>query len=115
LIYELWIHPKGWLDMFVVQQTVGASKKMLELLGYEVFTSGNRSLSINNTCGVMMGDNCDGISLFSLFSAFIIAFPGPVIKKQFLFFRNHKYSVPECYPGSCFGHYGNIFPSVNGI
>jgi len=81
IVYELWLHPNETIDVIVVKQTLGFSKKILECLGYDIFTNGNRMLGINNTSGLMMGDNCNGIALFALFSAFIIAFPGPVRKK----------------------------------
>ena len=81
LVYELWLHPQEVADIFVVKQTIGAGKKILELCGYEVFSNGFRMIGIKNTSGLIMGDNCNGISLFALFSGFVIAFPGPVIKK----------------------------------
>lgn len=81
LAYDLWLHPKESIDLFVVKCSIIPAKALLQLLGYEVFTEGNRMIGIVGTSGVVMGDNCNGLSLFALFSAFIIAFSGQILKK----------------------------------
>lgn len=81
VIYELWLHPKQTVDLWVIDITIAISKSILELLGYTVFTGTERLIGIDGTAGLWVGDNCNGLVLFALFAGFIIAFPGPVIKK----------------------------------
>jgi exosortase family protein XrtF len=76
LLYNLWLHPEGTIDLFVIDITVAASKWILELLGYAVFTGSDRLIGIDGTGGLWIGDNCNGIALFALFTGFIIAYPG---------------------------------------
>lgn len=81
LIYELWLHPRQSVDLFVIDITLKASKWILELMGYTVFTGSDRLMGIDGFPGLWMGDNCNGLVLFALFSGFVIAYPGPVRKK----------------------------------
>ena len=81
LIYELWLHPKQFVDLFIIDITLKTSKWILELIGYTVFTGSDRLMGIDGFPGLWMGDNCNGLVLFALFSGFIIAYPGPIRKK----------------------------------
>lgn len=76
LIYALWIHPNEKTDLLVVDITIAASKWILELFGYVVFTGAERVIGVDGTGGLWIGDNCNGIALFALFSGFVIAYPG---------------------------------------
>jgi len=80
-LYEMWIHPMQWVDMFIIDNTIASSRKILELLGYATEMAGDRTMRITGTPGLFIGDSCNGISLFALFSIFIVAFPGNVISK----------------------------------
>jgi exosortase family protein XrtF len=80
-IYEMWLHPRQTLDIFVIDLSIRPSKYILELLGYGVFTGLDRLIGIDGFPGLWVGDNCNGIALFALFSGFIIAYPGPWKKK----------------------------------
>lgn len=82
-VYEWVIHPAGWVDEAVIRNSLDVSQWMLEVFGYEVARSGNRLMHIKGTPGLFIGDSCNGISLFALFSIFIIAFPGKWICKIF--------------------------------
>jgi exosortase family protein XrtF len=82
-IYNLWLHPDQKLDLFIIDFTVMASKWVLELFGYTVFTGIDRLIGIDGTGGLWIGDNCNGIALFALFAGFIIAYPGNWKKKFF--------------------------------
>jgi exosortase family protein XrtF len=82
-IYNLWLHPNEKLDLFIIDFTVMASKWVLELFGYNVFTGIDRLIGIDGTGGLWIGDNCNGIALFALFAGFIIAYPGSRKKKFF--------------------------------
>ena len=77
-IYNLWLHPAETLDLYVIDATVAASKWILESLGYAVYTGADRLIGIDGASGLWIGDNCNGIALFSLFACFIIAYKGKI-------------------------------------
>lgn len=81
LIYDLWLHPNQSLDLMVVDFTIYLSKFLLETAGYTVFTGAERVIGIDGSGGLWIGDNCDGIALFALFSVFIIAYKGKIKTK----------------------------------
>jgi exosortase family protein XrtF len=83
LIYNLWLHPAETIDLYVIDVTIAASKWLLELFGYDVFTGVERVIGVDGTGGLWVGDNCNGIALFSLFTGFILAYPGNWKKKLF--------------------------------
>ncbi len=78
LLYNLWLHPDERIDLFVIDITVWISKNILELLGYAVYTGADRLIGIDGASGLWIGDNCNGIALFALFSWFIIAYKGKI-------------------------------------
>ncbi len=80
-LYEWWIHPMEWVDELVIDNTLYLSQKILEWMGYVVERGSDRFLGIQGTPGLFIGDSCNGISLFALYSIFIIAFPGQLISK----------------------------------
>ena len=82
-LYEWWIHPMEWVDKAVINNTLGISHTILGWMGYESDLSGERMIQIKGTPGLFLGDSCNGISLFALFSIFVIAFPGKIISKLF--------------------------------
>lgn len=80
IVYEQLIHPGGRLDRLVINNTVDTSEKLLHAFGYKTFDDQNetiRTVGIDGTHGLWIGDPCNGITLFSLFIAFLIPFPGP--------------------------------------
>ncbi len=80
VIYEIWLHPIGAIDQAVIAHTIDLSAWALRSLGYTVFTEG-RLLIIANTEGLRIGDPCNGLDLFALFSGFVLAYPGSFWKK----------------------------------
>src|ERR1035437_4943765 len=82
-LYEWWLHPSGVIDRAVINNTLLFSQRMLGWMGYFVDRSGERLVYIKGTSGIYIGDSCNGISLFALFSIFIIAFPGKPLAKLF--------------------------------
>ncbi len=78
LVYNLWLHPDERLDLFVVDITISMSKTVLEFMGYSVYTGVDRLIGIDGASGLWMGDNCNGIILFSLFAWFIVAYKGKI-------------------------------------
>ena len=83
LLYTLVLSPYTNLDIMVINPTLSFSKSILEMLGHRTFVEG-RTIRIAGTSGLWVGDNCNAISLFALFTGFIIAFPGN-IKSKFWF------------------------------
>lgn len=80
-LYEFFIHPWGKLDITVIEFTIYISKNILELFGYEVFTGVERVIGVDGTGGLWIGDNCNAISLFAIFTGFIVAYPGKLSVK----------------------------------
>jgi len=80
VVYQYYIRPHTILDITVVKATLVLSKKMLTLLGHKAFIE-DRNLRIAGTSGLWVGDNCNAISLFALFSGFILCFPGNIKSK----------------------------------
>jgi exosortase family protein XrtF len=83
-LYEWWIHPMQWVDKLVIDNTISLSRKILGWMGFVTEMSGDRIVKIVGTPGLFIGDSCNGISLFALFSIFIFSFPGKLVSK-FLF------------------------------
>jgi exosortase family protein XrtF len=84
LLYEIWINPNGRLDSFVINSSVFCTDHLLKLLGFTTFTTNSetiRTIGIDGTQGLWIGDPCNGITLFALFTAFILSFPGPAKHK----------------------------------
>ena len=85
-LYELWLHPQRSLELLVVDNLVLLCSGILKLLGYQLITApvlneNIRTIGIDGTYGLFIADSCAGITLFALFAGFIIAYPGPIIKK----------------------------------
>ena len=72
-----------WVDKAVVDNTLNISQAILNRLGFVTELNGSRMIGIKGTPGLFIGDSCNGISLFALFSIFIISFPGNIISKFF--------------------------------
>lgn len=80
-IYEWWIHPHQAVDRAVINNTMSLSSSLLRWMGYEVAMNGERLLVVKGTPGLFIGDSCNGVSLFAVYSIFIIAFPGNIFSK----------------------------------
>lgn len=86
LLYELYLHPHTRLDRYVIDNLIFFSSIALETMGYELMPAPPaaqqiRTIGIDGSYGVWIGDPCNGIALFSLFLIFMIAYPGPWKKK----------------------------------
>jgi exosortase family protein XrtF len=80
LLYNFVLSPYTGIDMLVVNSTLNISELFLETLGHNTFIEG-RIIRIAGTSGLWVGDSCNAISLFALFTGFIISFPGQVKSK----------------------------------
>lgn len=83
ILYKTVIQPLNDVDMFVINTTISISKWFLELFNYSVFTGTERVIGVDGTGGLWIGDNCNGITLFALFTWFIVAYKGKL-----------KYKIP---------------------
>ncbi|MEM9023704.1 MAG: archaeosortase/exosortase family protein [Bacteroidota bacterium] len=85
LVYELWIHPARWLDDTVIRSLEWMTSGLLVALGFELIPDSIdqsiRTVGIDGTNGLWIGDNCDGIILFVLFTVFVVAYPGAIKRK----------------------------------
>jgi exosortase family protein XrtF len=81
-LYEFWLHPLGWLDAAVIGHLIRSSGTLLEGLGYTLIPEPANAENIR-TIGVQgghllwIGDPCNGLGLFAVFSLFVMAYPGP--------------------------------------
>lgn len=85
VVYQQWLHPQGILDIAVIRNLELISSGILEFLGYSLISeseiSSIRTIGIDGTHGLWIGDPCNGLTLFSLFAGFVIVYPGPWKKK----------------------------------
>ena len=83
IIYYLIIEPKTQIDEFFITHIIRVSDIILGLFKYETFTETNdRTFQLigivggKGNPGVWVGTACNALTLFALFSIFIISFPG---------------------------------------
>ncbi len=74
------------IDRLVLDSIVNNSKRVLIWLGYALidfskFDHENRALGIDGSNGVYIGDPCNGLSLFVLYTIFMITYPGNILSK----------------------------------
>jgi exosortase family protein XrtF len=86
LIYQFYIEPHTKIDYFINTKISAGAVFILEAFGmttapfeesYHVIVG----LADSFNAGVWIGNECNGLKLFSIFSIFIIAFPGDWKKK----------------------------------
>jgi exosortase family protein XrtF len=81
IVYELWLHPQGNLDLLIIDNLIASSSAILRTLGFSLieypYVKNIRTIGVDGTHGLWVGDPCNGLSLFALFTGFILAFPGP--------------------------------------
>lgn len=88
LIYQFVVKKYTYYDQKFIGSIINAAEFILNLFGYKTFTSLQdrdfQLVGIDGSNGVWVGSNCNAITLFALFSVFIIAYPG-YQKGKFLF------------------------------
>ena len=75
VIYELWLLPKGELDLWLSLNIVAVSDGIIQAFGYDTWTM-HRIIGIGENAGIHLVDGCTGISTIGLFMGFILAYPG---------------------------------------
>lgn len=90
LFYDVWLRsphtmktPDGIvteqtsaLDEWIIKTTTQVSVSVLSVLGNEVFYDGFRTLGIEGSGGLWVGDSCNAITLIALFAGLIICLSG---------------------------------------
>ncbi len=88
LLYQFVVKKYTFYDQKFIGSIIHTSNYILKGIGYTTFTvlqdRDYQVIGIDGSNGVWIGSNCNAITLFSLFSVFIIAYPGRV-KDKFWF------------------------------
>jgi exosortase/archaeosortase len=79
IIYDLWL---THLDELLTGLVIYSSAWALSLAGYNAGIEGYR-ITIDGFNTVLVYHACNGMVLMALFTGFILAFPGPIVKKLF--------------------------------
>ncbi|MFT4660852.1 MAG: exosortase family protein XrtF [Patiriisocius sp.] len=80
-LYLGYINPETNLDRFVIDSLISITRTILSFLGYDLIpvpaaAAQIRTVGIDGTLGLWIGDPCNGLNLFALFSIFIACYPG---------------------------------------
>ncbi|NNK79906.1 MAG: archaeosortase/exosortase family protein [Flavobacteriales bacterium] len=86
-LYNKVISPMTDLNRLVIDNLIELSSFTLKALGYQLIPEPPaadqiRTVGIDGTYGLWIGDPCNGITLFALFTLFIFWYPGPWKKKM---------------------------------
>jgi exosortase family protein XrtF len=81
LFYEFALHPWGKLDLWLIDDLKQKSEWVLTSLGYTLLPESEnaeqmRFVGIDGGSYLWIGDPCNGLNLFAVFTIFILAFPG---------------------------------------
>lgn len=81
-VYTLWLHPWKKLDLLVINNLIDISSSILVFFNFRLidfpYSEDIRTMGIDGSHGLWIGDPCNGITLFALFTGFIIAYPGKI-------------------------------------
>ena len=87
-IYQFIVKKYTYYDQKFIGSIIHSTNYFLKTIGYKTFTvlqdRDYQVVGIDGSNGVWVGSNCNAITLFSLFSVFIIAYPGRT-KEKFWF------------------------------
>ena len=88
--YALWyvlyslVLQGGAIDQAIIGSLTSLSETVLNLFGFDVLPETDstiRTVGIDGGHYVWIGEECDGFSLFALYTIFMLAYPGPIRKK----------------------------------
>ncbi|MBX2959486.1 MAG: archaeosortase/exosortase family protein [Flavobacteriales bacterium] len=96
LLYEGWLINTKFVNSTLIRHLVDTNQVLLDFFGFTTFSNGE-TIGIDGSHGVFIGDPCNGLSLFALFTGFIIAFTGKI-----------KYKIPFIILGILFIHLLNV-------
>ena len=79
LAYETYLKPATLLDEYITQNLIVVTESVVDVLGYETLALYQENdgefryrVGIRGTDGVLVGTSCDGVTLFALFTIFIL-------------------------------------------
>ena len=75
-IYDLWLKKVGTLDTWIIDSIVYFSVNILEFFGYILFVDYHSIGLPDAYSNVFVGNGCNGLELFALFTGFILIFKG---------------------------------------
>ena len=78
-LYDYVISPKTEVDSKLIGLIISQSESILQVLGFELLAPNpiyTAHMGIKDTVGVVIGNPCDGLSLFILFTSFLVVFSG---------------------------------------
>lgn len=88
IVYQFIVKRYTYYDQKFIGSIIQTANFFLKNIGYNTFTvlqdRDYQVIGIDGSNGVWVGSNCNAITLFSLFSVFIIAYPGKA-KSKFWF------------------------------
>ena len=80
LIYQFIVKRYSLYDQKFIGSIISSAEWLVHLFGYNTFKSlqdiDMQVIGLDGGTGVWIGSNCNAITLFSLFSVFILAYPG---------------------------------------
>jgi len=79
LFYDYVLSVYTGLDHWLINTIINTAEGGLQLLGYELLPTNSMyqyHMGIAGTIGIVIGNPCDGLSLFILYTAFIAVFKG---------------------------------------
>ncbi|MBC6697186.1 exosortase X [Hymenobacter puniceus] len=81
--YEQWLQAENQLDPALSRDIAQASTWLLQALGFPASLSASNPqlLLIEQKPAVFVGNPCNGLVLYALFTGFVLAYPGPVVRK----------------------------------
>ncbi len=102
VLYDLVLRPTGVADKWLINLIVKQSSFILQMLGYILIPEPPvyeviRTIGIDGTHGLWIGDPCNGLTIMALFCGFIIVLPG-----------NWKYKIVFCILGIFIIHISNV-------
>ena len=78
-LYDYILSPYTLVDAWLINSIISTAEWGLQALGYELLPTNSLyqyHMGIANTPGVVIGNPCDGLSLFILFTSFVAVFQG---------------------------------------
>jgi len=86
LVYDIWLQPSRIIDPLIIEAIISHVGMLLHFLGYEsgatnLYGPEIRTIGIVGSNEVWIGDSCNGLKLFALFTGFVLAYPGAIKKK----------------------------------
>ena len=82
ILFEFWIDKHSNLNRILIESLIDISGFILQLFGFTLIPEPPadiivRTIGIDGTTGVWVGDPCNGLEILAIFSIFMIAVPGP--------------------------------------